>query len=86
MTIPFICIGDTHSHGGTVTSGTADSDISGRAVACIGDTAACHVHGSVIIVSGDQNVTIDGKAVAREGDKLSCGALLIAAQRQTSSA
>lgn len=85
MTRPFICIGDTHSHGGAVTSGATDSDIGGKAIACLGDTAVCSVHGPVKIVSGDPNVTFGGRPVARDGDKLSCGAVLVASQRQTDS-
>ncbi|MFM0649543.1 PAAR domain-containing protein [Paraburkholderia bryophila] len=86
MTRPFICISDTHSHGGAVTSGATDSDIGGKPIARVGDTAVCSVHGSVVIVSGDSNVTFGGRPVAREGDKLSCGAVLIASQRQAESA
>lgn len=86
MTRPFICIGDKHSHGGTVTSGATDSNIEGKPIARVGDSAVCHEHGSVTITSGDSNVTFDGRPVARDGDKLSCGAVLIASQRQTDSA
>jgi uncharacterized Zn-binding protein involved in type VI secretion len=86
MARPFICIGDTHSHGGAVTSGAPDSDIGGKAIARVGDTAVCRAHGPVKIVSGDPNVMIGGRPVARDGDKLSCGAVLIASQRQTDSA
>ncbi|MFM0491116.1 PAAR domain-containing protein [Paraburkholderia graminis] len=86
MTRPFVCISDTHSHGGSVTSGAPDSDIGGKAIARVGDTAVCRTHGLVKIVSGDPNVTIGGRPVARDGDRLSCGAVLIASQRQTDSA
>jgi len=86
MTRPFICVGDTHSHGGAVVSGAPDSDIDGKPVARIGDRAVCRLHGSVVIASGDPNVTFDGKAVARDGDHLSCGALLIATQKDAASA
>jgi uncharacterized Zn-binding protein involved in type VI secretion len=57
-----------------------------RPFICVGDQVACSVHGPVVIVSGDPNVVFDGKPVARDGDKLSCGAVLIASQRQTDSA
>ncbi|CAB3809082.1 hypothetical protein LMG28688_06917 [Paraburkholderia caffeinitolerans] len=86
MTRPFICVGDAHTHGGVVVSGAPRSDIDGKPLARIGDRAICRIHGSVVIVSGDSNVTFDGKAVARDGDHLSCGALLIATQRDAASA
>ncbi|WP_341313469.1 PAAR domain-containing protein [Paraburkholderia sp. IMGN_8] len=85
MNRPFICLGDKHSHGGRVVTGASQSDINGKAIARVGDRAVCNVHGSVVIVSGDANVTFDGAAAAREGDKLSCGAVLIAEQQATGS-
>jgi len=85
MNRPFICLGDKHSHGGRVVTGAPQSDINGKAVARVGDRAVCKIHGSVVIVSGDANVTFDGMAAAREGDKLSCGAVLIAQQQATGS-
>ncbi|SDF86960.1 PAAR domain-containing protein [Paraburkholderia phenazinium] len=85
MTRRFICVGDKHSHGGNVVSGASQSDIDGKAIARVGDSAICKIHGSVVIVSGDENVTFDGKAAAREGDRLSCDAILIAQQQSTAS-
>jgi uncharacterized Zn-binding protein involved in type VI secretion len=85
MTRPFICLGDKHSHGGRVISGTLQTDINDKAIARVGDRPVCNVHGSAVIVSGDANVTFKGKDAARDGDRMSCGAVLITEQYATGS-
>ncbi|WP_066098583.1 PAAR domain-containing protein [Xanthomonas massiliensis] len=83
MSRPFIVVGDRIDHGGSVVSGSPQTDIAGKPVARIGDKVSCSRHGSTEIVSGDASVVIDGKPVARHGDKTACGATLVAGQSST---
>lgn len=83
MPRPLIRLGDTHSHGGQVTSASPHATSDGKAIARLGDKAKCESHGDVTIASGDPHTTFDGKPAARDGDKLSCGAVLIASQSST---
>ncbi len=77
-----VVVGDKTSGGGTVVSGSADTDINGKAVARVGDKVVCSSHGGTFsIVSGDESLIIDGQAVARNGDKVSCGCTLIAGRQ-----
>ncbi|MFC7520962.1 PAAR domain-containing protein [Xanthomonas populi] len=73
MSRPFILVGDRLDHGGSVVTGSAETDVDGKPVARIGDTVVCSVHGQTEIASGDATVMIDGKPVARHGDKTACG-------------
>ncbi len=86
MSRPFILLGDTTSHGGTVVSASPSSDCDGKGIARIGDKVTCprSGHGSVtVIATGDPTAMIDGKPAARNGDKTACGATLIASQSLT---
>ena len=83
MARPFIVVGDKLSHGGSVVSGTGQTDVNGKAVSRIGDRAICAVHGPTSIISGDATVVIDGQPVARDGDRTACGATLLATQSST---
>ena len=79
MSRPFILLGDTTSHGGTVVSASITSDCDGKGIARVGDKVTCP--GSVtVIATGDPTAVIDGKPAARHGDKTACGATLIASQ------
>lgn len=85
MSKPFIRLGDSTSHGGTVTTASAQTDSFGIQVARVGDKTSCPIpgHGSPLIISGDPSLIIDGKPVARHGDETDCGAKLIASQQAT---
>lgn len=83
MAQPFIVVGDKLSHGGSVVTGSGETDIDGKPVSRIGDKAVCVVHGATTIVSGDATVIVDGNPVARHGDRTDCGATLIASQATT---
>ena len=83
MARPFIVVGDKLSHGGSVVSGSAQTDVNGKPVSRIGDRAVCAVHGATSIISGDATVVIDGQPVARDGDRTACGATLLATQSST---
>lgn len=79
---PFIVLGDSTDHGGTVIEASGVTDTHGKRIARVGDKVSCPIkyHGTAVIVSGDPTMIIDGKPAARHGDKCSCGATLIAAQ------
>ncbi|GAB3052558.1 PAAR domain-containing protein [Stenotrophomonas tumulicola] len=83
MARPFIVVGDALDHGGTVVSGSGDTDVSGKPVARVGDKVACQRHGNTTIISGDDSAIIDGRPVARHGDKTACGGTLISSQGTT---
>ena len=80
MSRPFIVVGDSLDHGGSVVGGSSETDVDGKAVARVGDRAICSKHGQTTIVSGDSGVVIDGSPVARHGDKTACGATLLSSQ------
>jgi uncharacterized Zn-binding protein involved in type VI secretion len=79
---PFIVLGDSTSHGGTVVGASGTTDTGGRRIARVGDAVTCpkRGHGTTVIVSGDPTMIIDGQPAARHGDKTACGATLIASQ------
>lgn len=71
-----IRIGDTGSHGGSVTTGSPDTFANGLAVARVGDTYNCPIHWPNAIVTGSPDTNANGRAVARVGDTTACGATL----------
>ncbi len=82
MARTLIVVGDATSGGGRVITGSPATDIEGKPVARVGDTATCPRHQVVAsIVSGDSTLVFEGQPVARDGDKLSCGCSLIAGQQ-----
>jgi uncharacterized Zn-binding protein involved in type VI secretion len=86
MSRPLIVVGDKTSHGGTVLSGSPNTDTHGKPIARVGDKASCPLkgHGGVtVIVSGDPACLIDGQPAACHGHKTACGATLIASQGAT---
>ena len=83
MSRPFVVVGDKLSHGGSVVTGSGQTDIGGKPVARIGDKAVCVAHGPTTIVRGEATVVVDGNPVARDGDRTACGATLIASQGTT---
>lgn len=73
-----IRVGDPGSHGGVVSTGSPDVNANGIAVARVGDTYDCALHGPNPIVSGSPDTFANGQAVARVGDVTQCGATLVA--------
>lgn len=69
-------VGDALSHGGSITSGSPNWNCNGIAIARVGDTANCSVHGLVTITTGSPQWTVNGKAMARIGSVCSCGATI----------
>lgn len=84
---PFIVLGDTTDHGGTVVGASGSTDTQGRRLARVGDRVTCPWpgHGTTVIVSGDPTFTVDGQPVARQGDRCACGATLVATQAVSTS-
>ncbi|RFB80025.1 PAAR domain-containing protein [Methylovirgula sp. 4M-Z18] len=78
MGTPVARIGDPISHGGNVTSGSPDWQCNGLAIARVGDSATCLIHGPVTIVTGSPNYQCNGRAMARVGSLCSCGATIVA--------
>ena len=74
-----IRLNDLTSHGGKVASVTVTHfTVGGIAVAQVGDTCTCPLHGDGdgTITDGDPHHAIDGIRVAYEGHETSCGARL----------
>lgn len=69
-------LGDAISHGGNITSASADVIVDGVGMARIGDTANCEQHGTVTIVGGSATANADNIGIARIGDLCSCGAVI----------
>jgi uncharacterized Zn-binding protein involved in type VI secretion len=66
--------GDPLSRGGTITGACSPNvTANGLAVARLGDTVTCAIHGAQTITSASGSVTVNGLGVARVGDTLSCG-------------
>jgi uncharacterized Zn-binding protein involved in type VI secretion len=72
-------VGDTMSHGNTLTNGSPNVTADSLAVVRVGDIYNCPTHGSVLMVSGSSNVFANGVAVCRLGDAASCGAVVTSA-------
>lgn len=78
----WIVVDDTTSSGGRVLTGSTVTDIDGKAVARVNDTATCPQHGGEYpIVDGDETIIVDGQPVALHDSKLSCGCTLVAVQQ-----
>lgn len=79
-----IVVGDRHSGGGSVVSGSSFADIHGKPIARVKDMAVCVKHkGPFAIVTGDPTLIVDGQPIARHGDYLACGCRLLSSQQNT---
>lgn len=72
-------VGDTISHGGSITSGSGNVLTNGRGTARIGDSVVCSIHGAQAIASGSGTDLANGRGVARIGDSITCGATITSA-------
>lgn len=77
MSAAVALLGDTSSHGGAVTSASPSTKVEGIAVARVGDSFVCPIHGGQTITSGSPRWKAEGRPVARTGSSISCGATLI---------
>lgn len=76
MSINIARVTDTISHGGSIVAGSPTVQVNDLAVARLGDSVICDIHGSQVISSASDNLYADGIAVARIGDSISCGAVI----------
>lgn len=77
-----IRIGDPTSHGGTVLEGFNNFNVYGKDAAGIGHKVSCPTcKGNHFIIAGAKNFYYFGTEVAVEGMLTSCGAVLIATQK-----
>lgn len=83
MAQPIARIGDPHSHGGQIVTGSPDTRVNGLAIARVGDWASCPHHGMQPIVTGAGLTTCNGRPIARVGDVLACGAVITAGSPNT---
>lgn len=73
---PIARLNDSISHGGSITSASPDCFCNGIAIARLGDSAVCSIHGGVSITTSSNSVFANGQGVARVGDSVSCGATI----------
>ena len=82
--VPCVCVGDIHSHGGSLLMGLLTSVMAGkRGIAAIGSPAFCNIHGNVTVIGHNcmrptiKRFNINGQDTAVLYDRLSCGAVVI---------
>lgn len=80
---PVARVTDTISHGGAITSGSPTVFVNLLAVARLGDSATCDIHGSVTITSASVISLANSIGIARVGDSLSCGATITSGSPNT---
>jgi uncharacterized Zn-binding protein involved in type VI secretion len=73
---PLARVGDTISHGGSITTGASKTKCNGIAIARVGDHVTCSSHGAQTIATGSSTLIVEGKAAARQGDTITCGATI----------
>lgn len=84
---PIICVGDTTTHGGTVLEGFANFEVYGRLASGKGHKVRCpRCKGIFTIIEGAENRTVGDVPLALEGMLTSCGATLVASQREATAA
>jgi uncharacterized Zn-binding protein involved in type VI secretion len=82
MTRMWAVVGDATTSGGQVITGSPFTDIDGKPVARVNDTASCPTHkGTFPIVDGDPTTIIDGQPVALHGSSLACGCKVLAVKQ-----
>ncbi|MDF3833850.1 PAAR domain-containing protein [Cupriavidus basilensis] len=70
-------VGDLHTHGGVILSGSPNRRINGRPIARRGDMVSCPLHGPNVIEQVMGLFKVDGEDGAATGDRTRCGAVLI---------
>jgi uncharacterized Zn-binding protein involved in type VI secretion len=84
MGSPAARIGDSISHGGSITEGSTDVLTNGAGQARVGDAVTCTLHGAQTITDGSSTVFVNGRKAARVGDPISCGAVIISGSADVS--
>lgn len=77
------CVGDTSTHGGSITSSGQDGTMTagGVEVAVSGATFVCPIHGARTVSSIISKTTQNGKLLITDGAVVSCGATIVATDR-----
>jgi uncharacterized Zn-binding protein involved in type VI secretion len=76
--VPVVRVGDSLSHGGSVTAGSPTTKSEGAPIARVGDACTCNIHGSTTISTGSPLLKDNGVAVALDGAAAACGASISA--------
>ncbi len=76
-------LGDTGSHGGTITTSASKTKAEGQWIARVGDTYSCALHGPNPIVTGATKTKCEGAFIAFHGSLTQCGASIIASATKT---
>lgn len=69
-------VGDPCTHGAVIQTGSPTRTVNGKAVARVGDTVNCPLHGQNPITGPATTVQLEGKSVARVGSTAQCGAVV----------
>lgn len=75
-------LGDTSSHGGSITTASSDTRCNGRGIARNNDSFLCPRHGLETIVAS-RSKTCNGRAIAAVGDLITCGAVITSGSPDT---
>ncbi len=70
-------LGDTSSHGGSITTSASKTKCEGEFIAREGDILDCPIHGPNPIVGHSSKLKVEGKFCARHGDVTACGATIV---------
>lgn len=72
-------VGNIHSHGGKIITGSPARSLEGQPVARVGDMVMCPKHGKqkIIAVIGCSRPQCEGRAVAHAGALTTCGAKIL---------
>ena len=80
---PVARVGDTGSHGGSITTGSNSFFVNSKPIARVGDIYDCPEHGPNPIVTGASHVFGQGYLVAHIGSKTACGAIIVSGSPDT---
>jgi uncharacterized Zn-binding protein involved in type VI secretion len=76
MTKQVARLGDTSTHGGTITSASSVAFADGRGIARNGDTFFCPIHQTRTLIANQSTMMVDGRPAITVGASVSCGAII----------
>lgn len=74
---PFILVGDTTTHGGTICEGVYTHTVDRAAMVVTGHSFTCPQCGKKSILIGTSHVRVNGQQRVLHGDKATCGAIAV---------
>ncbi|SFT46060.1 Zn-binding Pro-Ala-Ala-Arg (PAAR) domain-containing protein, incolved in TypeVI secretion [Kosakonia arachidis] len=77
MNQPFIVVGDTTTHGGTICQGIYSHTIDRAPMVVTGHKFNCPACGVEATLIGSSHVTVNGQRRVLQGDKTTCGAKVL---------